>query len=89
MEQPLPDWRDRPLAELLAEHGLAGIAEVDFPTDGWSGATFTVLDRGDRRFIIKRTSHAQDWIARATLEPLEYSGDALVFVNSEGRLRRL
>jgi Phosphotransferase enzyme family len=65
---PLPAWRDRPLADLLAEHRLAGLEEVDFPTDGWSGATFTVVDRGDRRFILKRTSHAQDWIARATLD---------------------
>jgi hypothetical protein len=65
---PFPDWRDRPLADLLAAHGLTGLPEVDFPTDGWSGATFTVLDRGDRRYIAKRTSHAQDWIARATLD---------------------
>src|SRR3954468_12168999 len=64
----LPEWRDRPLADLLAAHGLARLPETDFPTDGWSGATFTAIDRGDRRFIVKRTSWEQDWIARATLD---------------------
>jgi hypothetical protein len=59
-------WRDRPLAELLAAHDLAGLPERDFQTDGWSGATFTTIDRGDRRFVLKRISLATDWIAVAT-----------------------
>ena len=39
---------------------------MPFPNDGWSGATLTALDRGDRRFILKRTSPSLDWIVRAT-----------------------
>ncbi len=61
-------WRERPLDELLAEHGLAGLEERPFPTDGWSGATFTMLVRPSdgERFVLKRTSLDVDWIARAT-----------------------
>jgi aminoglycoside phosphotransferase (APT) family kinase protein len=62
----LTSWRDRPLADLLAAHDLTGLPERDFPTDGWSGATFTTIDRGDRRFVLKRISLATDWIAVAT-----------------------
>jgi hypothetical protein len=51
---------------LLAEYGLSGRVEADFPTDGWSGATFTTIDRDDRRFVLKRISLATDWIAVAT-----------------------
>lgn len=47
-------------------HGLAGVPEAPFPNDGWSGATLTVLQRAHERFILKRTSAAQDWIVRAT-----------------------
>lgn len=60
-------WRDRTLLDLLTEYGLDLLPEHDFPNDGWSGATFTtLLDGFGRRFILKRTSLAQDWIARAT-----------------------
>lgn len=62
----LSDWRDTTLPELLAQHGLAGLAERPFPNDGWSGATLTSIDRGRRRFVLKRTSWDVDWIARAT-----------------------
>src|SRR5688572_2448772 len=62
-------WRDRTLLELLSEFGLELLPEHDFPTDGWSGATFTSLVDGyGRRFVLKRTSMAIDWIARATLD---------------------
>jgi Phosphotransferase enzyme family len=62
-------WRDRTLLELLTEFGLELLPEHDFPTDGWSGATFTSLVDGyGRRFVLKRTSMAVDWIARATLD---------------------
>jgi hypothetical protein len=54
------------LEQLLAEHGLAGIAEEPFPNDGWSGARLTRLRRGDAAFIVKRDSLATDWIARST-----------------------
>ncbi len=57
---------DRPLADLLAEHGLTGAPEQPFPTDGWSGSTFSALERGGERFVLKRTSAARDWIVRAT-----------------------
>lgn len=61
------DWRDRSLPDLLAGAGLEFAIERDFPTDGWSGATFTRLEHPDgRRFVLKRTSLARDWIARAT-----------------------
>ena len=60
-------WRDRTLLDLLTEHGLDLSPEHEFPNDGWSGATFTSLqDQTGRRFVLKRTSLAQDWIARAT-----------------------
>jgi hypothetical protein len=60
-------WRDRSLLDLLTEFGLELLPEHDFPTDGWSGATFTSLvDQYGRRFVLKRTSLASDWIARAT-----------------------
>ncbi len=60
-------WRDRTLLDLLTEHGLEMSPEHEFPNDGWSGATFTSLqDQTGRRFVLKRTSLAQDWIARAT-----------------------
>ena len=60
-------WRDRTLLELLTEFGLELLPEHDFPTDGWSGATFTsIVDGYGRRFVLKRTSVAVDWIARAT-----------------------
>lgn len=53
--------------DLLTVSGLAGLPEEPFPTDGWSGATFTLLRRPDgRRFVVKRDSLATDWIARAT-----------------------
>jgi phosphotransferase family enzyme len=59
-------WRDRPLADLLADFGLAGTDERPMATDGWSGSTFTALQRGDERFVLKRTSPVRDWIVRAT-----------------------
>jgi hypothetical protein len=55
-----------PLPELLRRNGLAGKREHEFPNDGWSGATMSVLHRGRDRFVLKRDSLAQDWIARAT-----------------------
>jgi hypothetical protein len=63
------DWRDHTLAELLAPFDLDLLPEHEFPNDGWSGATFTSLVDGyGRRFVLKRTSLATDWIARATLD---------------------
>lgn len=61
-------WRDRPLADLLAEHGLADVPEQPFPTAGWSGSTFSALERGHERFILKRSSPKDDWIVRATAD---------------------
>lgn len=62
----LRHWTERNLADLLAELDLQGLPEMPFPNDGWSGATLTQVRRGDDVFVIKRTSWAQDWIARAT-----------------------
>jgi hypothetical protein len=61
-----PDFEPLPL--VLARHGLAGSAEEPFPNDGWSGASMTLLRRGDDRFVLKRDSLARDWIARATAD---------------------
>ena len=56
-----------PLADLLARHGLTGVAEAPMQHDGWSGAGITRLTRGDgTRFVLKRDSLARDWIARVT-----------------------
>lgn len=62
----LTHWDARRLDDLLVEHGLAGTPEEPFPNDGWSGAQLTLLRRGADRFVLKRTSWATDWIARAT-----------------------
>ena len=62
----LSHWDVRPLEDLLAAHGLTGLPEEPFPNDGWSGARLTRLRRGDESFVLKRTSWATDWIARAT-----------------------
>ena len=57
----------RDLPELLAECGLEGVPEEPLRHDGWSGARLTRLTRDDgARFVIKRDSHALDWIARVT-----------------------
>ena len=55
------------LRALLAAHGLTGVAEEDFPNDGWSGARLTRLVRDDgAAFVLKRDGLALDWIARVT-----------------------
>ena len=78
-------WRDRTLLDLLTEFGLELLPEHDFPNDGWSGATFTsLLDGFGRRFIIKRTSLSQDWIARATRD--DELREAWVAARSSGAL---
>ena len=59
-------WSARTLADLLAVNGLTGVAEQPFPNDGWSGAQLTSLEVGGRRYVLKRTSWATDWIARST-----------------------
>jgi aminoglycoside phosphotransferase (APT) family kinase protein len=62
-------WTEVDLAELLASAGLTGVPEEPFPTDGWSGATFSKLRRADgARFVIKRDAYATNWIARATTD---------------------
>ena len=64
----LRHWTERPLAELFEAYGLGGVREEPFPSNGWSGARLTSLERptDGRRFIVKRTSWAIDWIARST-----------------------
>jgi hypothetical protein len=56
-----------PLSALLARHRLDDVDEEPFANDGWSGASMTLLRRGDGgRFVLKRDSLAHDWIAQAT-----------------------
>ncbi len=62
----LTHWQGRDLPDLLASAGLAGVPEEPFEHDGWSGAGLTRLRRGEVSFVLKRTSWAVDWIARAT-----------------------
>ena len=60
------------LRDLLEELGIAGLPEREFPTDGWSGARFSTIERPASdgrprtRFVLKRTSPEIDWIAAAT-----------------------
>lgn len=61
-------WRDHTLVDLLATHGLADAVERPFETDGWSGASFTTLELDGRRYVLKRTSLAVDWIAGASAD---------------------
>jgi Ecdysteroid kinase-like family len=61
-------WRDHSLEEMLDLFGLAGVPEQPFPTDGWSGSTFSALERDGEHFILKRVSAERDWIVRATLD---------------------
>ena len=58
--------RRPPLGELLHTFDLAGLPEQPFPTDGWSGAVFSTIEKGGERYVLKRTSAARDWIVRAT-----------------------
>jgi len=65
----LRHWADVELAELLASTGLRGVPEEPFPTDGWSGAMFSLLRTpGGDRYILKRDAYATNWIARATAD---------------------
>jgi len=68
MSGPLRELPELPdLPELLDEHGLGGVPEEPLRHDGWSGAELTRLTRSDgQRFVLKRDSHALDWIARVT-----------------------
>src|SRR3954451_22555650 len=52
--------------QLLERYLLDDVPEEAFPNDGWSGATLTTLRRGNEGFVLKRTSRAVDWVARAT-----------------------
>jgi aminoglycoside phosphotransferase (APT) family kinase protein len=62
----LTPWGRVDFAGLLAAHGLDGLPEREFPTDGWSGARFSMIEQGRERYVIKRTSPSMDWIAAAT-----------------------
>jgi hypothetical protein len=63
---PRRPWARWQLPDLLALSDLDGLPEEPFEHDGWSGSTLSLIDRGDRRFVLKRTSAALDWIVRAT-----------------------
>jgi hypothetical protein len=64
-------WQDRSLLDLLDSFGLVGLPEREFPTDGWSGARFSMIEapgNPPERFVLKRTNPAIDWIAAATAD---------------------
>lgn len=63
---PRRPWARWALADLLVLNDVDGLPEQPFAHDGWSGSALSLIDRGDRRFILKRTSAARDWIVRAT-----------------------
>ena len=63
---PRRPWARWQLPDLLAVSDLDGLPEEPFAHDGWSGSSLSLIDRGDRRFVLKRTSAALDWIVRAT-----------------------
>ena len=63
---PRRPWARWQLADLLALSDLDGLPEEPFEHDGWSGSALRLIDRGDRRFVLKRTSPSRDWIVRAT-----------------------
>lgn len=65
-----PAWMGRSLRDLLANHGLDPATEMPFPNDGWSGSKLTAFEDRGRRFILKRTSFATDWIVRATRDSM-------------------
>jgi hypothetical protein len=61
------------------------VAEEPFPTDGWSGATFSLLRRSEQeRFVLKRDSLAADWIARATRDDALREAMVVAAVTSSG-----
>jgi hypothetical protein len=65
----LTPWTETTLDQLLGGAGLEGAVEEPLPTDGWSGATFSILRRSDgARFVLKRDALAANWIARATAD---------------------
>lgn len=59
-------WARWQLPDLLALNDVDGLPEQPFVHDGWSGSALSLIDRGDRQFILKRTSAERDWIVRAT-----------------------
>jgi hypothetical protein len=63
---PRRAWARWQLPDLLAVSDLDGLPEEPFAHDGWSGSSLSLIDRGDRRFVLKRTSARLDWIVRAT-----------------------
>jgi len=72
---PIPapeDWCAETLDDVLARQGLSGRPERPFPTDGWSGASFSIVEGRPgsaglpNRVVIKRTSPTIDWIAAET-----------------------
>lgn len=66
MTEPGPHRGLEPLDGVLRRLGLEGLAEAPFPNDGWSGATLTLVERGDERFVIKRLPPGGGWIGEAT-----------------------
>jgi len=89
---PRRPWATVALPDLLDRADLDGVPEEPFAHDGWSGSSLTLLDRGDRRFILKRTSAARDWIVRATHDDdlrEAWFADALSVSRADGSWIRL
>ena len=89
---PRRPWATVALPDLLDRADLDGVPEEPFGHDGWSGSSLALLDRGDRRFILKRTSAARDWIVRATRDDdlrEAWFADALSVSGADGSWIRL
>lgn len=89
---PRRPWARWQLLDLLAASDLDGLPEEPFPHDGWSGSSLSLIDRGDRRFVLKRTSAELDWIVRATRDDElreAWFASALASVGPDGAWIRL
>lgn len=53
------------VASMFAAHGITA-DETPLAHDGYSGATMTSIEQGDRRYVVKRVSRTHDWIIQMT-----------------------
>lgn len=54
------------LTTLLRAHGLDGAREHPLSGGGYTGAGISRIQRGDERYVVKRSRCAEDWVRRLT-----------------------